>query len=107
MARELKNLGIVNPSADTETLAFEQGTAGLFLVSVTATNTALTDARFDVRIFNASASTNSAFIAKSQILPGRNSYETVRFTLDYNDKIYVTATSASVSFLVSGVNQTE
>lgn len=107
MARELKNLGIINPDANIETLGFEQGTAGLFLVSVTATNTAITDARFDIRLYNASASNNSGYIAKNQILPGRNSYETVRFTLDYNDKIYVTSTSASVSFIISGINQTE
>jgi len=107
MARELKNLGIINPGAGVETLGFEQGTAGLYLVSVTATNAAITDARFDIRVFNASASTNSAYIAKNQLLPGRNSYETVRFTLDYNDKVYVAATSASVSFVISGINQTE
>lgn len=107
MARELKNLGIVNPSANTETLAFEQGTAGLYLVSVTSTNIGITDAKFDVRIFNASASTSSGYIAKDQLLPARNSYETVRFTLDYNDKIYVKANSSSVSFIVSGINQTE
>jgi hypothetical protein len=107
MARELKNLGIVNPNANVETLAFAQGTAGLFLVSVIATNTSIEDARFDVTVFNASASTNNAFIAKSQLLPGRNSYETQRFTLDYNDAIYIKSTSSSVSFLVSGINQTE
>ncbi len=107
MAKELKNLGIINPNANIETLGFEQGTAGLFLVSVTATNTALTDARFDVRLYNASASANSGYIAKNQLLPGHNSYETVRFTLDYNDKIYVLSTSSYVSFIISGINQTE
>lgn len=107
MAKELKNLGIVNPNENTETLAFEQGTAGLYLVSVTATNIGITDAKFDVRIFNSSASTASGHIAKNQLLPGRNSYETVRFTLDYNDKIYIKSTSSSVSFIISGINQTE
>jgi hypothetical protein len=87
MARELKNIGILNPSANTRTLAFEQGTSGLYLCSVIVTN--------------------NAMISSNQLLPGRNAYETHRFTLDYNDEIYITSTSGSVSFLISGVNQTE
>lgn len=107
MARELKNIGIINPDANVRTLAFSQGTSGLYLCSVTVSNKAMDDARFSVEVFNASASTNNAMISSNQIIPGRNSYETIRFTLDYDDSIYITSTSSSVSFLVSGVNQTE
>ena len=107
MAKEIKQLGIINPSAIVETLAFEQGSAGLFLVSVLVSSLSIEDSRFDITVFNSSASTNNATISKQQLLPGRNSYETQKFTLDYNDSIYVKATSASVSFLVSGINQTE
>jgi len=107
MARELKNLSITHVQPNVETLAFQQQSVGLYLVSVTAINSAMSDARFDVKLYDASASVNSAHIAKSQLLPGRNSYETVRFTLDYHDRVYVSATSSSVAFIISGINQTE
>ena len=107
MAKEIKQLGIINPEANTEVLAFEQGSPGLFVVSVIASNYGMTDAKFDITIFNASASTNNAILAKKQPLPARNSYETQKFTLDYSDEIYVMANSSSVSFMISGVNQSE
>lgn len=107
MAKEIKQLSIVNPEANTEIVAFEQGTPGLFVVSVIASNYGLVDTRFDITLFNASASTNNAMIAKQQELPSRNSYETQKFALDFNDKIYVKANSGSVSFLITGVNQSE
>lgn len=107
MAREIKQLGIINPLSETDTLAFEQGTSGLFLVNITVSNHAMEDARFDIWIYDVSASTSFGNIASGQLLPGRSSYETVKFTLDYNDKIYVRSTSASTSFIISGVNQTE
>lgn len=107
MAKEIKQIGIVMPAANTETLAFEQGTAGLFLVTVAVTNQAMDDARFDIWVNDVSASTSFGKIASGQLLPGRSSFETVKFTLDFNDKIYIKSTSSSVSFLISGLNQTE
>jgi len=108
MAKEIKNLAIVNPIANIETTAFHQGgSPGLYLVSVIVSNNALDDARFDITVFNNSASTNNAYVAKGQLISGRNSYETHRFTLDYYDNIHIKSTSSSVSFLISGVNQTE
>lgn len=107
MAREIKQLGIINPEPNTDVLAFEQGSAGLFLINVTVSNHAMEDARFDIWIYDVSASTSFGNISSGQILPGRSSYETVKFTLDYNDKIYVRSTSGSTSFIISGVNQVE
>lgn len=107
MAREIKQLGIVNPTADTDTEIFEQGTAGLFIVSVTAANKGLEDARIDVWIQPSASASEVGFITSSLILPGRNAYETQKFTLTFNDSIYVRSTSSSVSFITSGINQTE
>lgn len=107
MAREIKQLGITNPDADTPTLIFEQGTPGLFIVSVTAANKGLEDARIDVWITPSASANATGFITSNLILPGRNSYETQKFTLTYSDAIYVQSTSASVSFITSGINQTE
>lgn len=107
MAKEIKQLGIINPAANVETLAFEQGSPGLFVVSVIASNYGPTDANFDITLFNVSASTNNGLIAKKQLLPTRNSYETHKFSLDFSDKIYVKANSASISFVITGVNQSE
>lgn len=107
MAREIKQLGIVNPASDTDTEIFEQGTAGLFLVSVTAANKGLEDARVDVWIVPSASANQVGYITSNLILPGRNSYETQKFTLTYSDSIYVRSTSSSVSFITSGINQTE
>ena len=107
MAREIKQLGITNPDADTPTLIFEQGTPGLFIVSVTAANRGLEDARVDVWINPSASASEIGYITSNLILPGRNSYETQKFTLTYSDAIYVQSTSGSVSFITSGINQTE
>lgn len=107
MAREIKQLGIVNPSADSDTVIFEQGTAGLFLVSVTAANKGIEDSRIDVWIQPSASANEIGYITSSLILPGRNSYETQKFTLTYDDSIYVRSTSGSVSFITSGIDQTE
>jgi hypothetical protein len=107
MAREIKQLGITNPSADSPTEIFEQGTPGLFIVSVTATNKGVEDARVDVWISPSSSASQVGYITSNLILPGRNSYETQKFTLTFNDAIYVQSTSGSVSFMTSGINQTE
>ena len=107
MAREIKQLGITNPPADSPTLIFEQGTPGLFIVSVTAANRGLEDARVDVWINPSSSASEIGYITSNLTLPGRNSYETQKFTLTFSDSIYVQSTSGSVSFITSGINQTE
>lgn len=107
MAREIKQLGIVNPTADSDTAIFEQGTSGLFIVSVTAANQSLEDARIDVWINPSGSAKQIGYITKDLILPGRNAYETQKFTLDFDDAIYVRSTSSSVSFITSGIDQTE
>jgi hypothetical protein len=107
MAREIKQLGITNPSADSETLIFSQGTAGLFIVSVTAANAGIEDARIDVWIQPSASASQRGYITNQLILPGRNAYETQKFTLNLNDSIFVNSTSASISFVTSGINQTE
>jgi len=107
MAREIKQLGIVNPAADSDTAIFEQGTAGLFIVSVTAANQALEDSRIDIWIVPSASANPTGYITKDLILPGRNSYETQKFTLTFDDAIYVRSTSSSVSFITSGIDQTE
>lgn len=107
MAREIKQLGIVNPAADTETEIFEQGTSGLFIVSVTAANLGLEDARIDIWITPSASANPIGHITSNLVLPGRNSYETQKFTLTFDDSIYVRSTSSSVSFITSGIDQTE
>jgi len=107
MAREIKQLGIVNPNADTDTPIFQQGTPGLFIVSVTAANAGIEDARIDVWIQPSASANQIGYITNQLILPGRNSYETQKFTLTFDDSVYVKSTSASVSFVTSGINQTE
>jgi hypothetical protein len=107
MAKEIKQLGITNPEADDPTLIFEQGTPGLFIVSVTAANRGLEDARIDVWISPSSSASEIGYITSNLTIPGRNSYETQKFTLTFSDSIYVQSTSGSLSFITSGIDQTE
>jgi hypothetical protein len=107
MAREIKQLGITKPNADTDTLIFSQGTPGLFIVSVTGANGGLEDARIDLWIQPSASASQRGFVTNQLVLPGRNSYETQKFTLNFSDSIYVRSTSASVTFVTSGINQTE
>lgn len=105
MAKEIKNLAISNPLANTDTLAFLQSTPGIYVVSVLASNKDIVDERISIWTFTSASVTGH--IAYSETLEGRGSYSSEKFALNSNDRIYVRSTGASTSFVISGVNQTE
>jgi hypothetical protein len=113
MAKEIKQLVISNPAPETDVLAFQhtqpvgQTNSGLFLANVLVNNRSVADSRFDIWVQNPSASTNLGYIAKGQVIYGRDTFETSKFTMKINDQLYVRTATASVAFLVSGINQTE
>jgi hypothetical protein len=115
MAKEIKQLVISNPAANTGTLVFQhtqpvgQPNSGLFLANVLVNNKSIADSRFDIWISSASpsASANFGYIAKDQVIYGRDTYETSKFTMKINDRLFIKAATASVGFVVNGVNQSE
>lgn len=102
----IHRIAIANPSANTDTLVHTA--EGLYLVSVIVTNKSR-DEQGLVDIWIAPEGTgNSAsfgYIAGALPVTPKNPYETFKFTMNIDDELYVRATTASVSFIVQGVNQ--
>lgn len=102
----IHRIAIANPSANTDTLVHIA--EGLYLVSVIVANKSR-DEQGLVDIWIApEGTTNSAsigYIAGALPVVPKNPYETFKFTMNIDDELYVRATTASVSFIVQGVNQ--
>lgn len=115
MAKEIKQLVISNPAANTDILVFQhtqpvgQPNSGLFLANVLVNNKSIADSRFDIWISSASpsASANFGYIAKDQVIYGRDTFETSKFTMKIDDRLFVRTATASVGFVVNGTNQSE
>lgn len=115
MAKEIKQLAISNPAAETDVLVFQhtqpvgQPNSGLFLANVLVNNRSVADSRFDIWISSASpsASANFGYVARNQVIYGRDTFETSKFTMKINDRLYVRSATASVGFVINGVNQSE
>lgn len=102
----IHRLSISNPSSNTDTLVHTAD--GLYLLSVIVTNKSR-DEQGLVDIWIApEGTTNSAsfgYIAGALPVIPRNPYETFKFTMNTSDELYVRSTTASISFIVQGVNQ--
>lgn len=96
-------LALGNPNADTDTLLHTATRQSI--VSVIATNTASATAEVDVWVqpSSASASSQYAYFAKDTVLPGNNSLETFRFSLETDDDLYVRSSTSDVSFSVNAI----
>jgi hypothetical protein len=102
----IHRIAIANPNANTDTLVHVA--EGLYLLSVIIANKSR-DEQGLVDIWIAPEGTaNSAsfgYIAGALPVTPKNPYETFKFTMDIDDELYVRASTASVSFIVQGVNQ--
>ena len=102
----ITRLAVVNPAADTETLAFTA--ASTYLVSVIATNTSPAEAsRVYVWIapLNDNDEVDRGYVAHHITLDPSNSYETFKFAVINTDKIYVKAVNGHTSFIINGIDQ--
>lgn len=104
MAKELKQLGASNPSADTSTLLYTVPTGGMVMSNIIVSNEDMVDLRFDILITNVG---KNIYMAKSQILSGRSSFESSKMALAAGDNVYVSATTAYANFVIVGMNQAE
>lgn len=105
----IERLGVTKLSSS---VSFGSGGTTLFtasdnyLCSVIATNTESTDATIYIYVIPSGATTESqyALLAYSLTLPGYNSYETFRFSVNNGDVVKV-AGSANISYYIQGIDQ--
>ena len=105
----ISRLAVSNPSADTNTLMYTRTGSRDALTSIIATNKSSTDATIRVWVVpfgQDSTPANHATIAYDSAVGGNNSLETFRFPVTPNDKVYVRASTADVSFTLSGIDNT-
>ena len=105
----ISRLATSNPGANTSTLIYTRTGSRDALASVIATNkssTAATVRVWVVPVGQDSTPANHATIAYDTAVAGNNSLETFRFPVTPNDKVYVRASTADISFMLSGIDNT-
>ena len=105
----ISRLAVSNPGANTSTLIYTRTGSRDALASIIATNKSSTDATIRVWVVPVgqdSTPTNHATIAYDSAVGGNNSLETFRFPVTPNDKVYVRASTADISFTLSGIDNT-
>lgn len=106
MTASIKRLAISNPAAGaTGVKIFDSSSE--HLTSVIVTNKSSTVATFSIWVAPAGVNDEAGrgYIAKEQYSAPSNSFETFRFPLNNNDDLYVSASTANLSFTVVGVDQ--
>lgn len=105
----ISRLATSNPAQDTSTLIYTRSGSRDALASIIATNKSSTPATIRVWVvpFGQDATpANHATIAYDTAVAGNNSLETFRFPVTPNDKVYVRASTADISFMLSGIDNT-
>ena len=105
----ISRLATSNPGANTSTLIYTRTGSRDALASIIATNkssTAATVRVWVVPVGQDDTPANHATIAYDTSVAGNNSLETFRFPVTPNDKVYIRASTADVSFMLSGIDNT-
>ena len=105
----ISRLAVSNPGADTSTLIYTRSGSRDALASIIATHKSETAATIRVWVVPSgqdATPANHATIAYNSTVGGNNSLETFRFPVTPNDKVYVRASTADVSFTLSGIDNT-
>jgi len=105
----ISRLAVSNPGATTNTLLYTRTGSRDALASIIATNKSSTAATIRVWVVPSgqdSTPANHATIAYDSTVGGNNSLETFRFPVTPNDKVYIRASTADVSFTLSGIDNT-
>ena len=98
----IQRMGIANPASNTNTLIFTS-TAG-YLTSVIATNKgAASTVRAWVVPNGATLASQHGYMLYNVALPAGNTIESHRFAISTGDTVYVSASTADVSFSLNGI----
>ena len=103
----ISRLAISNPGSNTDLLLYTA--LRTVLVSVIATNKTNSSANVRVWVVPFEQDANPSqysYIAYDTAVSGQNSLESFRFPLLLGDKVYVRSSTGDVSFLLSGVDDT-
>lgn len=105
----ISRLATSNPGANTDTLIYTRTGSRDALASIIATNKSSTAATIRVYVVPSGQDAypaNHATIAYDTAVAGNNSLETFRFPVTPNDKVYVRSSTADISFMLSGIDNT-
>jgi len=103
----ISRLATSNPSSNTDTLIHTA--ARTILASVIATNKSADAATIRVWIVpldQDAVPANHVHVAYNSAVAGNDALETFRFPITTGDKIYVRASTGDVSFMLSGIDDT-
>jgi hypothetical protein len=105
----ISRLAVSNPASATDTLIYTRSGSRDALASIIATNKSSDTATIRVWVVPSgqdAVPANHATIAYNSSVAGNNSLETFRFPVTPNDKVYVRASTADISFTLSGIDNT-
>ena len=105
----ISRLAVSNPAQNTDTLMYTRTGSRDALASIIATNKSSDAATIRVWVVPSgqdAVPANHATIAYNSAVAGSNSLETFRFPVTPNDKVYVRASTADISFTLSGIDNT-
>jgi hypothetical protein len=103
----ISRLATSNPASNTEILLYTGQRT--ILASVIATNKSSSPATIRVWVVPADqdpTTGNLIHISYNLNLPGADSIETFRFPVLFGDKVYISASTANISFTLSGIDDT-
>ena len=103
----ISRLAVSNPSSGVSTLLYTRVGSRVALASVIATNKLNVDTTIKVWVvphLQDNNAANHAYVAFNTVLKANDAIETHRFPLEPEDKVYVSATSSDVSFILSGID---
>ena len=105
----ISRLAVSNPAQNTDTLIYTRTGSRDALASIIATNKSSDTATIRVWVVPSgqdAVPANHATIAYNTTVSGNNSLETFRFPVTPNDKVYIRSSTADVSFILSGIDNT-
>ncbi len=103
----ISRLATSNPSSNTDILLYTGSRT--ILTSVIATNKSSNPATIRVWVVpldQDAVAANHVFISYNVSISGNDSLETFRFPVVTGDKVYVRASTADISFMLSGIDDT-
>lgn len=103
----ISRLATSNPSSNTDILLYTGSRT--ILTSVIATNKSANPATIRVWVVpldQDAVAANHVFISYNVSISGNDSLETFRFPVLTGDKVYVRASTADISFMLSGIDDT-
>ena len=103
----IRRLGISNPTTSASPALLFQSD-GVYVCSVFATNRSVTPSTVTIWIDPGGLGipADIGYITSNVRLPGNDTLETFRFSLNNDDYLFASAGTASVSFTTFGINQT-